>query len=158
MSTLYVLVGLPGSGKSTWIKDFAKTSTKEFYVASTDDIIELIASEQKKTYADVWQSNIDHATKKMNNDVIQAIKAKKDVIWDQTNMTAGKRQSILSKFPKEYHKIAVVFSVENEELNARLHKRHLETGKFIPPHVITNMQKTYQEPTEKEGFNVIIHV
>lgn len=159
MSELIVLVGLPGSGKSTWLKQYLELNrNKQYYIASTDDIIERIADQQGKKYSDVFSTAIKQANKEMASGVNDAIAKGYNVIWDQTNMSSSKRRSILSKFLNGYTKTAVVFEIPEAELHKRLEQRGKTTGKVIPTHVIANMSKTYEEPSTSEGFNKIIHV
>lgn len=101
MPILEVLVGLPGSGKSTHV------SKKDFhaFVYSTDAYIEKFAAASGQTYGDVFRDVIDDATKHMNAQLELAISVGHDVVWDQTNMTSKKRRGILSRFPKSYKKI-----------------------------------------------------
>lgn len=153
---LLVLIGVPGSGKSTFIKNLLEQSNKQFSIMSTDDFVESKAKEQNKTYSDVWASTIDDATKNMNNNATSAILNNKNVIWDQTNTMAGKRKSILSRFSNKYKKIAIVFRVAEEELNKRLVNREKETGKKIPQPVIKDMLSKFQMPSTSEGFSDIV--
>jgi len=147
--TLIVLVGPPASGKSTYIGTMAHDSV----IISTDDIVETIAKEQGKTYSEVWKTSVKEATKRMYVQLDEAIKNRKNVIWDQTNLTAKKRKEILSRFPKDYHTECVYFMVDQEELLSRLKERARQTGKNIPIGIVINMIETYEIPDTSEGFN-----
>lgn len=156
---LIVMVGLPGSGKDYWIEQFIKQNgDQKWHVASSDAIIEAIAAEQGKTYSEVFDSTAKHAMKRMESEVSEAIKRRENIIWNQTNMAPGKRKSILSKFPAEYHKKAVVVTTDPEVHHRRLKNRADSTGKSIPSHVIRSMRDNYVEPTRDEGFDDIIHI
>jgi tRNA uridine 5-carbamoylmethylation protein Kti12 len=161
MSKLEVLVGLPGSGKSTRL---SFVDDPEFggdvFVYSTDNYIEARAKEVGKTYNDMFRDHIDAATKHMNDVLAIVVSAGIDVFWDQTNMSSKKRKSILSKFPKNYRKecwcIAPPRTPEEwAELDRRLASR---PGKTIPHHIIESMADSYVEPELDEGFDYILVV
>lgn len=155
MPKLTVLVGLPGSGKSSSIpEDF------DGFIYSTDRYIEQCAKINNWSYNTAYQEFIEPATKTMNEQVEIAIRQKADVIWDQTNMSAKKRRGILSRFPKAYRKICICRvpprdEEEWAELNQRIIHRAQINGKFIPPSVIERMADSYVEPTLEEGFDEV---
>jgi tRNA uridine 5-carbamoylmethylation protein Kti12 len=158
MPKVEVLVGLPGSGKSTRL---SFVDDPEFggdvFVYSTDAYIEARAKEAGKSYDDMFSDHISDATKHMNNVLAIAISAGIDVYWDQTNMSSKKRKSILSKFPKSYRKECWCVRVPSTpeewgELDRRLASRH---GKTIPHHIIEAMADSYVEPELDEGFDKI---
>lgn len=152
----YVLVGLPGSGKSTWIRSV--NAAGEYVVISSDDKIDAHAKENGKTYSDVFDSYIKQATSAMNADFKEAVANNKNIIWDQTNMSSKKRKGILQQLPKNYKKIAVVFQIADDELIRRLEKRSKDEGKTIPMGIVYSMAKSFEMPTTAEGFNEIIRV
>lgn len=158
MPKLIVMVGLPGSGKDYWIENFLKSSQEEWYIASTDDIIEEYARSVGKTYSEVFDGQIKLATKRMEKEVNEAIIACKNVIWNQTNMALGKRRAILSKFPKSYVRHAVVITVDPVIHRQRLDERSSRTGKSIPYFVIKNMRESYVAPSCEEGFDEVVHI
>jgi predicted kinase len=152
MSKVYFLIGAPAVGKSTWVAnqpfDWNKT-----VIASTDNYIERHAKSINKSYNDVFSDTIKPATKHLNSTVQDAIKNGLDIIWDQTNMTAGARKNKLNMIPNTYEKIALVFlPPEVEEHIKRLNSR---PGKNIPQHVIDSMIKNFEMPTKQEGFTEI---
>jgi len=158
---LIMLVGLPGSGKSTWInKDLSEFENLfgEFAVISTDNYIEEKAKQEGKTYSEVFTKYIDEATREMNVTIAKAIRENKNIIWDQTNTTVKSRKGKLSKIPNSYNKIAVVFHVPMETLKKRLEKRAAETGKIIPDHVMKSMNDSFEIPTKDEGFDDIMRL
>lgn len=145
MAKLYMMVGVPGSGKSTWIN--SQDWATECVLVSTDKLIELEAGRQGKTYNDVFKSYIDEATRIMNEDIQLAVEAGKDIIWDQTNTSRKSRKAKLAQVPG-YYKIAVVFDVpESEEWKRRINSR---PGKMIPDAVLKAMAEGFQIPDEKE--------
>jgi predicted kinase len=156
LPTFIMLVGLPGSGKSTWRNSVENLS--EYEIVSSDDYIDKIALREGKTYTEVFDSAVKEASREMQITFDKAIADKKHIIWDQTNLSAKKRKGVLSRLPKGYLSIAVVFEVELDVIKARIKKRAEETGKNIPEFVIINMLKTYEKPTVGEGFNKIITV
>lgn len=155
MNKLYVLVGVPGSGKSTWIKN--QEWAKDIPVVSTDHFVETYAKEQGKTYSEVFKEYMPIAVKLMANQALICQANGLDVIWDQTSTTVATRAKKIRMLPN-YYKIAVVFKTPKpEELKRRLNSR---VGKTIPEEVSEMMARQLLEepPTEEEGFNEIWYI
>lgn len=149
---LYVLVGVPGSGKSTWIKN--QDWAIGIPVVSTDNFIDEYAEQQGKTYNEVFEERMPVAVKLMANQVEICKANNLDIIWDQTSTTIGARAKKFRMCP-DYYKIAVVFKTpDDEELQCRLANR---PGKNIPKHVQTSMAEQLKNnpPTLEEGFDEI---
>lgn len=149
-----VMVGLPGSGKSTLITQMKKE--KPYTVISTDDIFEEWGKEHDMDYNAAFKTfEFKDVEREMNNRLRNALNKRKNVIVDRTNMTVKSRARMLHSVPKGYKKIAIVFDVDPTELKRRLDKREKETGKKIPTSVIDNMRQSYQIPSKAEGFDEI---
>lgn len=150
---IIVLVGLPGSGKSFFRDKFL--SDNDAVIVSSDDEIEKLAKDAGLDYTSGFKQFVGAATGIMKQNFRDAVNSDKNIIWDQTNLSAKKRKGILQQLPDHYYKVAVVFEVTDEELNKRLRNREKETGKSIPVDVVKNMAKTYQPPTKQEGFDLV---
>jgi predicted kinase len=152
MPKLYVLVGVPGSGKSTWARN--QPWAKDCAYVSTDDHVEDEADRLGRTYSDVFKSYMPTAVSLMTEDVINAKKDSRDIIWDQTSTTRKSRAKKFHMLP-DYYKIAVVFKTpEAAELNRRLGNRK---GKHIPQQVMQQMIGQFEMPTKEEGFDEVWH-
>jgi len=150
MSKCYQLIGVPASGKTTWIKnqDWALGLT----VVSTDVFVEDYARAQGKTYSEVFDEYMPTAVDLMVEQVVFAREHGHTIIWDQTSTTIKSRTRKFRMLP-DYEHIAVVFRTPDEEE----HQRRLATrpGKVIPEHVLHDMVWNFEMPTEEEGFKEI---
>lgn len=158
---LYMMIGLPGSGKSTAIQKlidqgYVRYLVKERMILSTDKFIEAKAHEEGKHYHEVFEKYIGAATAQIEVDLKEAINKNADIFWDQTNLSAKSRAKKLEKIPKHYIKVALVFVLPDDKLQAQLDGRASQTGKFISPKVVSDMKKTFEYPTFSEGFNEIV--
>lgn len=150
MPTVYVLVGVPGAGKSTWIRN--QDWAQDCAVVSTDAFVDQEAKRQGKTYNEVFKDYMPTAVKLMADQVVQAREAGQDIIWDQTSTTVASRKKKFNMLPN-YHAVAVVFPTpEPAELERRLAGR---PGKNIPWAVMQGMISGLKVPTEEEGFDEI---
>ena len=150
-----MLVGVPGSGKSSWHCD--QEWLHDAAYISTDRYVEEYAKNMGKTYSEVFKEVMPKCVEYMLGDVIHAREAGKDIVWDQTSTTLHSRLKKIRMLP-EYYAIAVVFnSIEREELNRRLQSRY-DSGKIIPENVVQDMIDNWEEPTLEEGFNEIWYV
>lgn len=155
MPTAYILVGVPGSGKSTWIAS-APVDWNNTVIASTDNYVEQQARQQGKTYTEVFQDVMPAAVANMAQTVRDAIANNQDIIWDQTSTSKPARAKKLRMLPANYRKIAVVFPTpKSDELQRRLGSR---PGKTIPDDIIADMIAKFEYPTEQEGFDKIIQI
>lgn len=153
-----MLIGLPGSGKSTFIKNLlSKAKMGEAWrVLSTDDILEEWGKERGMSYNEAFQKiNFKSVKNEMFRRFKEALENGENIIFDQTNMSVKSRAEKLKELPEDYAREAVVFSLTDAELNRRLKKREAETGKVIPPFVIANMAKSYEAPSKDEFPNGI---
>ena len=153
MPKLYMLVGVPGAGKSTWLA--SQNWAKDIPVVSSDRFIDEHAAKEGKTYNEVFKDYAPIAMRLMDNQVEICKANNSDIIWDQTNTTVKSRAKKLAKL-EGYEKIAVVFRTPNTvEHNRRVDSR---PGKAIPKDIMTVMINTFAEPTEEEGFKEIWYV
>jgi predicted kinase len=152
MSKCYQLIGVPASGKSTWVanQDWAS----DCVVVSTDEFVESYAREVGSTYSEVFKDYMPTAVDLMAEKVIQAREAGKDIIWDQTSTTVKSRARKFNML-RNYEHIAVVFKTpDRDELDVRLSGR---PGKHIPKSVVDSMIENFEMPDEEEGFKEIWH-
>jgi len=150
MARCYQLIGIPGSGKTTWVKN-QDWANKCAYI-STDIWVEMEAERQGKTYSEVFEDYMPKAVNIMSAQVVDARDQDRDIIWDQTSTTILSRMRKFNMLPT-YEHIAVVFRCPDiPELFRRLNSR---PGKIIPLDVVESMVQNFEIPTEEEGFKEI---
>lgn len=135
---LYTMVGLPGSGKSTFAKDHA-----ECVVVSTDEIrAELFGSEE-------CQENGSKVFAVAFARISKALAEGNDVIFDATNVSRKARKSVF-QFDAEH--IAVYVSTDAEECK----RRNAQRERKVPECVIDRMASRLVVPTVTEGFEKVL--
>jgi len=149
---IILLVGLPASGKSTYI---SKMKGK-YVIASNDLYVEKIAKKMKLTYTEAFDKiNRDDTIGNTKKEFDKAISKGRSVIIDNTNMNKKERSYFMKNTSEDYKRIAIIFKISDSELKKRLEKRGKETGKIIPDEVIKKMKSKYEPPTKEEGFDEI---
>jgi len=154
--TAYVLVGLPGSGKSTW----AAAHPERLPIASTDEFIEAYAAEHKVSYAEAFRQYNGQAKLLLKERLSALIAQKTSFIWDQPNITARKRRAVYNKLHVSHRVIFVCFCVPIEICIARVEERERQAGEFINPKLIKlwSSMVTFPEAGEPcDGIIPIIH-
>jgi predicted kinase len=149
---LYMLIGVPGSGKSSWVRN--QYWAGDCTIVSTDYFVEKYAHETSKTYMEVFDEYMPIAVQLMARQVETARENRRDIIWDQTSTTVATRKKKFNMLP-DYYAIAVVFRTpQREDLDNRLRSRS-RNGKVIPDDVIEKMIAGFEMPTIEEGFKEI---
>jgi len=152
----YIMIGLPGSGKSTYIKK----NFKDLEVLSRDDI--LLEYGKKKgygdTYTDIWKKLSSEDQKEINKILLQKFnklkKSNKDFVIDMTNISWKSRRRWLSQLD-DYNVKAVVMLSSLDEILKRNKERSEIDGKFIPENILIDFAKRFELPLYTEGFNRI---
>jgi predicted kinase len=153
MPKCYQLVGVPGSGKTTWIQQ--QPWAAQCAIVSTDYYVEQEALRRGMTYSQVFNDYMLQAVTEMMLQARRAEAAGQDVIWDQTSTTRVARGKKFRTLPGYEHTAVVFKTPDPEELARRL---ALRPGKEIPQAVIDQMIRGFQMPTRSEGFVDIILV
>lgn len=142
--TLILLVGLPGSGKTTYA---------ERYISKHRNTVHLSSDKIRK---ELWG---DEATQGDNNEIFGRMQARAvdglnfgyDVIYDATNMTRKDRARIISACPKFARIEAHIIWAPIETCIERDATRKRTVGK----EVIDRMLKRFQAPYYDEGIDEI---
>jgi predicted kinase len=153
MPKCYQLIGIPASGKSTWIKN--QIWALGLTIVSTDAFVEDYARKQGKTYSEVFKDYMPTAVNLMAEQVVFAREHEHTVIWDQTSTTLASRTRKFNMLP-DYEHIAVVF--KNPDFDVLKDRLASRPGKEIPWEVVQGMIDNWEEPTLEEGFKEIWHI
>lgn len=141
--TFIMLVGIPGSGKTTYAK---KLMVGTNYVHLSSDSI------RAELYGDeTIQGNPVEVFELMHKRTLDILADGKNVIYDATNVTRKDRASIMSKIPKYVKTECHIVWAPIETCIERDSKRERNVGK----EVIDRMLKRFQAPYYDEGFNEI---
>jgi predicted kinase len=147
-----VLVGVPGSGKSTYLENRCYTPESAPIIISRDNTLMRYAAHHniEGNYSEVWEQLTDDDQKAIDrhleDDFKRAFNNKENMVIDMTNMSNKSQRKWTNKVGKGYRAKAVVFATPYNEVQRRLKKREKETGKAIPDFVIDNMMKSFMVP------------
>lgn len=139
-----ILIGLPGSGKSTYAKEELESSSNSVYLSSDKIREELYGNESV-------QGNPVEVFTLMQSRAVEALKNGKDVFYDATNLTRKDRAGILVSTPRYVYKRATVVFAPYEMCIERDAARERSVGKEI----IDKMIRRFQPPFYDEGFDRI---
>ena len=157
MPKCIMLVGVPASGKSTWHRNMY--GEYPMPVASTDKIIEEVASSYGMTYDEGFKGLIQFAEIIMWRQITSCLMRGGDFIIDRTNLSVKSRKKFIDKLKLHRYNIeCVVFPMPGtEKLSSDEWNRRLESrpGKNIPGYILSSMIEHYEPPTESEGFSKI---
>ena len=129
---IIIMVGYPGSGKSTIAKN----------ICNNENFIYI--------EGDVYKTST-----KMIKASIEDIKQNKSIIFDATNSSSKKRQEYIELGKKYNYKIVCIHVSTPLEVAYKQNKlRNYE--KYVPKIAYSVYKKNYEEPNETEGFNLFV--
>lgn len=140
---LIMLVGIPGSGKSTVSTKYAERG----YKVHSSDLIrkELYGMEEiQGNAAEVFQL----LEKRTRND----LKAGKSCVIDATNLTRKRRAAMLRSLSKNAERKTCIIVLASPMVCI---ERNAARNRMVPPEVIYRMLCTYEMPYYYEGWDAI---
>ena len=140
-----MMVGIPGSGKSTYAKKLAELM--DVNIISSDDIREELSGDasNQKINKDVFRLVYQRMNKSLRNG--------KNVLVDSTAISSRARATFIKNAAQfKCLKIAWVVDTDLEECI----KRNNNRDRVVPENVIRNMQEWFEEPQLDEGFDIIV--
>lgn len=143
LKRVWLLSGLPGSGKSAWVKQ--QILKKGGFWASRDAVRFSMVHEDEPYFereTEVFNAWISQICEALTNPLVE------DIYIDATHLNDRSRKKTLSRLPKEnINKITnVVFVVP---IKTCLERNSQRTGReVVPEEVIFNMQKSFKMPNK----------
>ena len=151
---LFLLCGIPGSGKSTWIKRNANLFDICFTCISRDAIRFSLLSNEDDYFGkekEVWSRYVRQAK--------NALATYNDVILDATHLNPASRGKILRALGKSLKDVSINAIYIKVSLDTALKRNSRRKGlELVPEEAIRNMASNFSMPTTEEGFdNVYIY-
>lgn len=146
MSKLIMMMGIPGAGKSTWVKN---NKTDDMFWISRDRI-----RFEKLKEGDDYFAFEDIVFEQFIEELIWGLEMDKTVIADATHLNRKSRARVLDKVRKFADEIEIVWI--DADLNEAIKRNDMREGRAWVKHgVIRRMFFSMEEPTEEEGFTKI---
>lgn len=141
---LIMLVGIPGSGKTSWAEKFAqeKNGVK---ILSSDKIRDSMFGVDEEAHSGEKNAQV---FRELNRQARENLQNGISVVYDATNLNKNKRCAYLRSIRDiECEKVCVLFATDYEECK----KRNTKT----PKEIIRKMYTTFQPPHSTEGWDAI---
>ena len=139
---LYVMCGIPASGKSTYAKQLASEQNAKLYVY--DDIVgKHSILKRSSIYRQMWE------------DIVYDLSQGETVVYDDTTLTKNQRMDILKMCSHlDCDKVIIVM---NTPFNVCVHRNEHREQRVIRS-ALLSARNTFQRPTLDEGWNDIIDI
>lgn len=146
MADLYLMCGVPGAGKSTFLK---KIVDENSVIVSRDEIrFSIVKSDED------YFSHEDEVLNIFWKRINEALAAGKDVFVDQTSLTIKARKFLL-RHVKGYTYANIIWINEDENTCLERNEKRKGTRAYVPRSVIRRMYRQFIEPSLSEGFDYI---
>lgn len=141
MPKFNMIIGIPGSGKTTFCKRFFKNVV---YLSSDDMRIAMFGFEDQTHNGDVFS--------RMKAETLEALKNGRDVVYDATNLSEKRRKDIINA-SKKYGKVNAYILCT--PISSLLERNMTRGERTLPWDKLEQMIKTIQCPMYYEGFDNI---
>lgn len=149
MSKLIMMIGIPGSGKSTWVKN----NFPDIIPVSRDAIRFEILDKRGGEYFDYEDEVFD----KFIHQIISSLATDEVTIADATHLTKKARAKVLNKVAKFADEIEAI--VMDVHLLTAVERNDMREGRaFVPRGVIRRMYFQMETPMKEEGFDKITFI
>ena len=145
MSKLFVMVGLPASGKSTYTKDLAMRENAEIF---SSDVYRA-----KFGYGEEDQTVNSKIFQYLHNDIKTALRNGKNCIYDATNLISKRRRTFLQEIKNiPCEKICVLIARPLKDCL----RSNYERERTVPVHAMLRMYRGFETPYFEEGWDDIV--
>lgn len=149
MANLYLMCGVPGAGKSTFLKNHIKEENST--IISRDAIrFSIVKSDED------YFSHEDEVLEIFWKQINESLAAGKDTFVDQTSLTPRARKWLLQHV-EGYTYANLIWIDESLETCLERNERRRGTRAYVPRGVIRRMYNQFVEPSLDEGFDYIFH-
>ena len=150
MASLVLMMGVPGSGKTTYAKKFI--GDNDIYVSRDEIRFELVAEDEP------YFSKEDEVLKTFISKVDEGItKAKRYVVADATHLNAGSRAKLLKNLHNKPDNVYVLYVAV--PLEVALERNAQRSGRALVPETsIRNMFQSLSFPKKEEGIDVVLQL
>lgn len=143
MATLIIMMGVPGSGKSTWAAALAETY--DAIIVSRDNIRFSMVAESEE-YFSKEKDVFDCFTKTISWLLSQEI----NVIADATHLNYGSRAKLLNALQTKPTFTIIAHKDEKLETCLQRNENRIGTRAYVPESVIRRMFYSQEKPTADE--------
>lgn len=144
MATLNIMIGIPGSGKSSYAKKYLLTNNS-VYLSSDQIRIDMYGFED--------QTHNDVVFKTMKKRTLNALKEGKDVIYDATNLNKKRRGGIINEAHKLDAQVDAYLCCT--PINIILERNITRAERQLPWDKLVQMIQSIEPPMYYEGFDNI---
>lgn len=148
---LYIMVGIPGSGKSTYARYIIMNNENTCWISRDGIRLSLL------TVNDNYFAKENQVYKNFVLQINNELKAGRDVIADATHINSKSRYKLFNKLHIDRTKTTVIGIYMNLPLETCLERNKIRKGNraIVPPHEIHNMYLRMEPPTYNEPFDYI---
>ena len=146
MSDFTMVIGLPGSGKSTLCNKLCSLEKDKNVYLSSDEL-------REKLLGDINNQSENHTVfEVMNKMAIESLKANKNVYYDATNISSKRRRALLQTIKKYTNNCICLVLATPLEICL---ERNKNRNRVVPESVISNMYLNFEFPGYFEGWDLI---
>lgn len=150
MANLYMMCGVPGSGKSTYVEKYVKGDSKNIVISRDTIRYSLLDARGEKEYFK-YENEVCMI---MWNMINEGLRAGYNVYVDQTSLTKKSRKYLLDHV-KGYDQVIAICVIT--PLDICLERNSKRKGRTcVPAGRIKEMYQSFVIPTEEEGFASIV--
>lgn len=158
MQKIFITVGLPGSGKTKWAKEYIKKHPQTLIVSRDDFRTSLHGGKY------VFDEKLENLIGETSDFLIENLVEKGfNIIIDETNGNIYRRLFLIKTIRehaeinnKKVKIIAIVFNNKNNLKNRMKEPRGYSKEKWKT--IINKMKKNWHNVNKKEGFDKIIYI
>lgn len=149
---LYMMCGLPGSGKTTWAKNYMKRNVGETIRYISRDEIRFHLLKENEDYF----SHEKEVFTNFSKIIAHALDDGFDVIADATHLNKKSRQKLIRALTNYSIDFDIICVCPQASFVTCMERNNLRKGRaFVPPINMISMQKNFETPSIEEDSHII---